>query len=58
MNSKAKRQVLLLVLTVVVLFVAVAPVLAEFDSGVGQGEFRQTTMIKDSVGMFHEEGWE
>ena len=58
MNSKVKRQVLSLVLTAVVLFVAVAPVLAEFDSGVGQGEHRPTTMIENSVGMFHEEGWE
>ena len=41
MNSKVKRQFLSLVLTVLVLFVMAAPVLAEFDIGEGQGEFQQ-----------------
>lgn len=59
MNSKVKRQVLSLVLTVLVLLVAVTPVLAEFDIGEGQGEFRPVYLIeKYPAGMLNAEGWE
>ena len=59
MNGKVKRQVLSLVLTVLMLFVAVAPVLAEFDPGVGQGEFQPSYMTaKYPAGMLNAESWE
>jgi hypothetical protein len=58
-NSKVKRQVLSLVLAVVVLLVSVAPALAEFDPGVGQGEFRPAYMTdKYPAGMLNAESWE
>ena len=42
-----------------VLLVSVAPALAEFDPGVGQGEFRPTYMTdKYPAGMLNAESWE
>ena len=54
-----KRQVVMLVLTMLVLVVMAAPALAASDMGEGQGEFRPDYMTeKYPPGLLAAEGWE
>ena len=59
MNNKrlqVKRQVTSLLLAILVLAAAAAPVLAEFDAGEGQGEYRPASMTaKYPAGMLKAE---